>query len=114
MKFISRYLTDYLLSLAVLIAVWMTSIWFLDGFIVWTVFFVALVWAIAYIPFRIRADYMRLKDYFQSIVEFKKGDMSKAEFIDKTVVIACEETGIPESVIYLFIKRDKLDKETMA
>jgi hypothetical protein len=109
MRLMSRYFADYLLSMFAWFAAWAASMWFMDGIIVWIVFVIMIVWAVSYIPYMIRQDYLKIKSFVMDIKNFKNGNMSKHQFITNTIKLACDETGIPEEIVLIFMKKENIN-----
>lgn len=114
MRLMSRYMGDYILSMLAWFAAWATTMWYLDGIAVWTVFLIMIVWAVSYIPYMIKQDYLKIKSFIIDIKNFKNGNISRQEFITNTIKLACDETGIPEDVVLFFMKKDNIDIPVVA
>jgi len=84
---------------AALLTVFLVTMWFLDGVAVYLSFITFVLFAIFYVPLRIKWDFNKYLGLFEDIVKVKNGEVKKKEFLDKVISIICDETGAPEIVI---------------
>ncbi len=108
MILLQRYIAGYFLALGAAISTFLLSIWFFDGVIPVITFIATLTVAFFYIPYFIAEDCKKVKKYIKDIKSFKDGEISKQEFISKTLNLACEETGLPIEIVEIFFKKEKV------
>jgi hypothetical protein len=110
MILLKRYLFDYIMVVLAALAVWIGVGWFVDGTIVTLTGFAFFAVLIGYIPYMIKSDYNRVKDYLGSCKEYKQGNISHKEFIHINVKVISEETGVPDFVVTYLSNKTSLTK----
>ncbi|MEG0869477.1 MAG: hypothetical protein RSD49_06600 [Hafnia sp.] len=102
---IRRYLFPHI-GYSVLAALLMlVCVWNLEGFIPALSIMVFFSVVIFCIPLMVFLDYREVKSHVHSLNDIRKGGAIPGDYIEKTVALAAEKTGMPEFVVSYFVRK---------
>ena len=96
--FFKRYVVDYIIFAVLGIIAWSASIWYFDLYIPWILGVLLLIFLIAYIPYVMHQDYLKVKDIWLDYGKMKTNEISKETFQKNVIKKITEEIGIPEFI----------------
>lgn len=95
-------LIGYSILAALLVVV---CVWNFEGFLPVLSFGVFLGVVLFCIPVLIYIDYKEVKGHIRSLNDVRKGGAVPADYVEKTIALAAEKTGVPEFVVSYFFRR---------
>lgn len=104
---LKRYLVALIGYVFTAVALWITAIWFTDG---WTpvLAFIAVICTIIFtVPYRMYVDYTDIKGHTIALLAIRDGEGDATPYVDNLKELVAEKTGIPVPLVSFLANRSK-------